>query len=217
MTPTDITNNRVDEDTCSIDSKQPPANTTNSWADDIIDSKQPRLRAFGKNTLWVTTLILALNIVTLIAAFFFFYTRCRDVTEVFPNSLTTSETDQLIGLQNQAGVTIKTQYWIVYSSSDTYPLLDDGSTYWEPKAITCGCGEGGGCQLASCSGTNPVYVVYESCIPSFEAFSLASGLVIYANAAVSILVVIMMWVMRVNQISASSMGGLVLSEMVQPL
>lgn len=189
--------------------------TANSWEGTIIDSKQPRLRAFGKHALWITSAIVLINFVTLIGAFFFFHTRCHNVTEVFPNSLTTSETDTLTDLKNRRGVTIKTVYLIVYSSTGTYPLLN--GTYWEPKAVTCGCGAGGDCQLASCSGTNPVYVTYDSCTPGFESFSLASGLVIYIDAAVSIIIVMILWAIRVGEVDMASMGRIVLAELIQPL
>eukprot|EP00903_Cladosiphon_okamuranus_P019988 g18363.t1 len=97
----------------------------------------------------------------------------------------------LATLGGEAGVTIKERTLIYYSDTTTFTRTMNGveGNFWQPVSYTCGCREPD-CTFRSCGGTIPINVTYEQCTPWQEALALATGVMVYFNVAITLVVAV---------------------------
>ncbi|CAB1100357.1 unnamed protein product [Ectocarpus sp. CCAP 1310/34] len=138
-----------------------------------------------------------LNVVVLVVLFVAWLHSCSTFHAVLPSdSGPSSDLDYvppaLAKLEGEAGVTITERTLIYYSDTDTFNRTFNGviSNFWQPVSYTCGCTSDSECTFRSCGGTLPINVTYEQCTPWQEALALATGVMVYFNLGITLLIAV---------------------------
>ncbi|CAN0242201.1 unnamed protein product [Pylaiella littoralis] len=171
-------------------------------------SRLPVLEHFHQRpSICLAAAAILLNLGVFFFLVYFFHASCTTLHGLLPSESPPDDAADpenyipaaLAQLQDQGGVEILETSLIYYSATETFERSGATSTsltsllFWAPEGVTCGCGVGSDdCKLASCAGTIPIVVKYEQCPPLGEAFALATGLVVWLNVSLTVLLVIVL-------------------------